>query len=256
MAFTSLMYHSLSDGRHCDRLYPKYTTRLATFREHLRALQDEGFHLCSFRDLLDANESGCPLPEKTCALTFDDGHRSSLDFADAMREARVTGTFFLTADYCRGRDEFLKAGEVCELAAAGFDFGAHGVTHRPLKFLPPDECSRELAESRAWLGEILGAPVRSMSLPAGQGGGDVIARAFQAGYLLVGNSREAANRTLGVPGEINRFVVLAGHTARDVVRIASASPVYVFRRHLRAAAIWLPKRLLRPYQKTRSDDSL
>ena len=255
MAFTALMYHSLSDGRHGDTLYPKYTTRLATFRGHLRALKDAGFHLCSFRDLLAANEAGLPLPERTCVLTFDDGHRSSLDLADAMCEAGVSGTFFLTADYCRNRSEFLKAGEVRELAAAGFDFGAHGVTHRPLKFLPPDECIRELSESRAWLEEILGGPVHSMSLPAGQGGGDVMARAFRAGYKLVGNSREAANRALIVPGEINRFVVLAGHAVRDVVAIAGASPGYILRRRLRAAAIWLPKRLLRPYKRTRSDDS-
>ena len=63
------------------------------------------------------------------------------------------------------------------------------------------------------------------------------------GYRLIGTSREAANGLLGVPGTVNRFVVLAGHSARDVVKIAAASPAYVWMRRLRAAAIWLPKRL-------------
>ena len=77
--------------------------------------------------------------------------------------------------------------------------------------------------------------------------------AYSLGYRLVGNSREAANATLRVPGEVNRFVVLAHHTASDVLKIAAASPAYVWQRRLRAAALWLPKRILRSYAKTRDD---
>src|SRR6185369_5244929 len=236
------MYHSLADGRHPDALYPKYTTRRATFREHLSALVDAGCELGSFRELLESKDAGMPLPEKTCALTFDDGHRSSLEMAEVMEEFGVRGTFFLTANYCREREDFLRAEEIKALAEEGFDFGTHGVTHRPLNALPEPELKRELSESKAWLEEILGHSVRTMSLPAGQGGGAVNKAAFAQGYRLVGTSREAANGSLAVPGTVNRFVVLAGHTARDVVKIAAASPAYVWMRRLRAAAIWLPKR--------------
>jgi peptidoglycan/xylan/chitin deacetylase (PgdA/CDA1 family) len=166
----------------------------------------------------------------------------------------VRGTFFLTANYCRERADFLRAEDIRALAAEGFDFGTHGVTHRPLKFLPPEELKRELSESKAWLEETLGAPVRTMSLPAGQGGSAVCAAAFRAGYRLVGTSREASNGSLTVPGTVNRFVVLAGHGARDVVQMAGASPAYVWKRRLRAAAIWLPKRLLRTAHRTREQE--
>ena len=251
MGFTALMYHSLSDGCCPDTLYPKYATRLATFREHLRALADAGFALRSLRALLEAHDAAQPLPAKTCVLTFDDGHRSSLDLAGAMRDAGVSGTFFLTAGYCRERPEFLQDDDIRALAAAGFDFGTHGVTHRPLRFLPPEEMRRELADSKAWLEAVLGAPVPAMSLPAGQGGAAVNRAAFALGYRLVGNSHESANATLRVPGEVHRFVILAQHTARDVVKIAAASPAYICQRRLRAAALWLPKRILRPYARTR-----
>lgn len=245
------MYHSLSDGRHPDTLYPKYSTRLATFKEHLRGLVDAGFELCSFRELIESHDAAMPLPERTCALTFDDGHRSSLDIADAMKAAGVNGTFFLTSRYCRERTEFLKDDDIRALAAEGFDFGTHGITHRPLRLLPHEEMRHELADSKAWIEGVLGTPVKSMSLPAGQGGAAVTREAFALGYRLVGNSRESGNPKLNVPGEVNRFVILASHTAGDAVKIAGASPAHVWKRRLRAAAIWLPKRILQPYKRTR-----
>ena len=251
MVFTALMYHSLSDGRHPDTLYPKYSTRLAVFKGHLRAMRDAGLHLTTLLALLAAHDAGGLLPQKTCVLTFDDGHRSSLDFADAMEAAGVRGTFFLTSRYCTERAEFLCAAHIRELAGRGFDFGTHGETHRPLRFLPVNEMRRELSDSKAWLEDVLGARVATMSLPAGMGGAAVERTAFDLGYRLIGNSREAVNRALAVPGGVNRFAVLAHHTAEDIVKIAAASPAYVWKRRLRAAALWLPKRMLQPYKRTR-----
>src|SRR5262245_50318842 len=147
MAFTALMYHSLSDGRHPDTFDARYSTRLVTFKEHLRALLDSGYELCSFRELIELHGNALPFPEKICALTFDDGHRSSLDFAEAMHDAGVLGTFFLTAGYCRDREDFLKDDEIRSLAAEGFDLGTHGVTHRPLSTIPAAEMRSELADS-------------------------------------------------------------------------------------------------------------
>ena len=45
MGFACLMYHSLSDGRHPDAMYPKYTTTRRLFDGHLRMLRGEGFVL-------------------------------------------------------------------------------------------------------------------------------------------------------------------------------------------------------------------
>jgi len=224
MAYACLMYHSLSDGPHPDLLYPRYTTTRARFDEHLRALGGEGFRLADFRDLrrrLDA--AGC-LPDRYCVLSIDDGHRSGLEMAEVMVAAGVTATFFLTMDYCRQRDDFLKQAEV-----------------------------RELADSKAWLEDILGDPVEAMSLPAGQGDDDVYVAAYESGYGLVGNSREQLNEPGPAPRPVNRFVVLAGHGAGQVCRIAGGSRAYVWRRRARAALLYLPKVLLRTYDATRGE---
>jgi peptidoglycan/xylan/chitin deacetylase (PgdA/CDA1 family) len=170
-----------------------------------------------------------------------------------MSEVGVRATFFLTSGYCRERAEFLKEEEVRDLAERGFDFGTHGATHRPLRSLSAEDLRTELTDSKKWLEDTLSAPVDTMSLPAGQGGKEVRETAFASGYRLIGNSYEAGNRRLVLPGELNRFAVLKHHETDEVLRLASASPAYIWRRRMRAAALWLPKKIMRSSHRTRPE---
>jgi hypothetical protein len=79
----------------------------------------------------------------------------------------------------------------------------------------------------------------------------VYGAAYELGYRLVGNSCELLNEPGPAPRPVNRFVVLAGHRARQVCRIAGGSRPYVWRRRARAALVYLPKVLLRTYDATR-----
>jgi peptidoglycan/xylan/chitin deacetylase (PgdA/CDA1 family) len=251
-AFTCLMYHSLADGRFPDRHAPKYTTTRARFREHLTALRAGGFRLATFADLRERLRAGTPPGSRSCLLSLDDGHRSSLEMADLMVEAGVRGTFFLTMNYCRERADFLKPDEIRRLDALGFDFGTHGASHRALPHMPAAEMRRELAESKRWLEDVLGRRISSMSLPAGEGGPGVFRAAWELGYLLVGNSVERPNRPEPLPRQVNRFVVLAGHDGAAVSRIAAGSSRYVWQRQARQVLLYLPTRLMRTWDTTRA----
>lgn len=251
MAYAGLTYHSLSDGRYPDALYPRYATTRAQFGDQLRALAADGVHLASFIDLVGRLAAGTALPARYCLLSIDDGHRSGLDMAETMAAAGVRGTFFLTMDYCRRRNDFLKAAEVRELAAAGFDFGTHGASHRALSRMPREGMRAELRDSKVWLEDLLGRPVELMSLPAGQGDREVFRTAYELGYRLVGTSRERMNEPGPLPRPVGRFVVLAGYDAPQVCRIARGSRPYMWRRRARAAILYLPKLVLRTYDATR-----
>jgi peptidoglycan/xylan/chitin deacetylase (PgdA/CDA1 family) len=55
--------------------------------------------------------------------------------------------------------------ELRELAAAGFEIGAHSVTHPDLSQLDYESCLREISESRRTLEHIVDAPVRTFAYP-------------------------------------------------------------------------------------------
>jgi peptidoglycan/xylan/chitin deacetylase (PgdA/CDA1 family) len=245
------MYHSLSDGRYPDTLYLRYATTRARFGDHLRALAADGLHLAPFGDLARRLAAGTALPDRYCLLSIDDGHRSGLDMAEILATAGMRGTFFLTMDYCRQRDDFLKTAEVRELSAAGFDFGTHGASHRALSRMPREQMRAELRDSKRWLEDLLGKTVELVSLPAGQGDAEVYRAAYELGYRLVGTSRERMNEPGPLPRPVSRFVVLAGYNAPQVCRIAHGSRPYIWRRGARAALLYLPKLLLRTYDTTR-----
>lgn len=248
------MYHSLADGRCPDRQFPKFTTTRARLTAQLGALRAAGYRLESVAGLLallDRGPGGGPPPAKLCVMTVDDGHRSALDMAELFAAHGANATFFLTADYCAKRPDFLRPEEIVDLARRGFDCGAHGVTHRPLAELPAAAMREELAASKAWLEGILGRPVESMSLPAGRGNRAVYRTAFALGYRVVGNSIEWPNGGAAPPRRLNRFVVEAGCDERLVLRLAAGDLAYAGRRRLRAALLWLPKRVLRPHHKLR-----
>ena len=251
MSFVCLMYHSLSDGRFPDRKYLKYTSTRGLFKDHLHALLEDGYKIGSLADLWQYHQKKEALPQKFCVLTFDDGHKSSLEMAEIMRDSGVFGTFFLTRDYCQNRDDFLKENEILYLSAAGFDFGTHGVTHKALSHMPSEQMRAELHDSKLWLEDILGRTILSISLPAGQGNPEVIRAAFEIGYAFVGNSKEKLNEFQQIPYEINRFCILSNHRKETVKRIAQGSVLYIWQRNIRAALLYLPKRLLRSYDVTR-----
>lgn len=251
MGFACLMYHSLADGRFPDGQYPKYTTTRRAFAEHLCLLQHEGFHVAGFSDLLRRLSNRSGLPEKYVVLTIDDGHKSSLEMAELMKSAGARGSFSLTMNYCRDRADFLKPPDIRQLAAAGFDFGTHGASHRALSRMPEGEMIAELRDSKHWLEDILGQSVNYMSLPGGQGSKVVRKAAFSLGYQLIGNSVERLNENISLPAEVNRFVILYGYSDVLVRKIASGSRPYIWLRRSRATLLALPKRLLRTYDKTR-----
>jgi peptidoglycan/xylan/chitin deacetylase (PgdA/CDA1 family) len=70
-----LMYHSISDGPGPTCIAP------TTFRRHMAALADCGYHIVSLADIAAWKRGDHGLPERSVALTFDDGYE---DFATVV----------------------------------------------------------------------------------------------------------------------------------------------------------------------------
>ena len=113
-------------------------------------------------------------------LTFDDGCASAVRVAaPLLAERGQKATFFCVAGHLGGlndwptqtsgapRLDLAAADELAELAALGFEIGAHGMDHTPLRGLSVADLDRELREPRARLEEAISTEVRCLAYPYG-----------------------------------------------------------------------------------------
>jgi peptidoglycan/xylan/chitin deacetylase (PgdA/CDA1 family) len=114
-------------------------------------------------------------------ITFDDGGVSAMTAADILEQHGLRGQFFVTANYI-GTRGFVSDREIRDLGRRGHVVGSHSCSH-PLRMghCPWQQLWEEWTRSCAVLGEILGSPVRTASVPGGDFSRQVAEAAAQAG---------------------------------------------------------------------------
>lgn len=237
--FVALMYHNLEQDP-----ANRYSLPVETFEQQVAWLRAEGYVIEGFPELEMRLARGL-FPERYVVMTFDDGHRSNLRAAEILSRAGAQATFFLTRDFCRHNPAFLRDGEIRELASL-CSVGGHGVTHAPLSRLDAAQTRAELAESKAWLEDITGSPVTTMSAPGGFISRAVLRQARDVGYTLVGNSVEWWNEpsTVNIERLVNRVAIWQGMPLSLFARIVRYDARYLRARRLRAGALELARRIL------------
>ena len=128
-----------------------------SFRLHLACLSRD-FRVLPLRELVARLLAGERLPERSCAISFDDGWRDNHDHAwPALREAGVPATIFLVTDRVGTAGDFWpdevarRAGSLTpdRLAALGVGTAAAPTLIEELKQLPEGERERRLDVLRA-----------------------------------------------------------------------------------------------------------
>jgi peptidoglycan/xylan/chitin deacetylase (PgdA/CDA1 family) len=172
-----LTYHSLDESGSVISVPP------AVFRRQMLALRGWGYVGIHLSALLDGWEGKRSLPSRPVVLTFDDGFANVLDqAAKVLTEVGFRATVFAVADHCGGHNDWpsqppgvirlplLSWQGLRELSAAGFEVGAHTLTHPPLTQLDNTAAEREIAISRRVLEDGLGQPVSTFAYPYGLAG--------------------------------------------------------------------------------------
>ena len=140
-----LMYH------HVSSTTPRVTSLNADeFRAHLSYLRDNNFHVMPLEDIVSALRSGAALPDRTAAITFDDGYRNNYDTAFPMlREFGFPFTLFISSGLVGSNARlYLNWDQIREMAKNGATVANHGISH-------PYLLAREDGEDqRAWLQRI------------------------------------------------------------------------------------------------------
>lgn len=136
-----------------------YTLSWSSFLSHLDALEREA----------DGRRAGW-------TLTFDDAGSGSLEVARALA-ARGVEAYFFAATALVGRPRFATADDLRAIQALGHVVGSHSHTHpERLSALSRDAIAREWATSVRMLGEMLGRPVTTASVPGGYSSDAVVGR--------------------------------------------------------------------------------
>jgi len=159
-----LAYHRVNDT---DK--NPTTLTVADFEEQMKFLADNGYHVISPDDLLDAWESGKNLPSKPIVLTFDDGHKDIYkNVFPILQKYNMRATVFIVTDHI-GMKDYLSWDFVRALQAGGFmDFESHTMSYKDLTTLKGDKLWNEIYGSKQALEWALKKPAKFIAYPDGK----------------------------------------------------------------------------------------
>jgi len=186
-----LGYHGVAKTRLRDdpsllQLAPK------RFRAHLELMLDAGFRFITMAELARLADGGVP-PPGYAVVTFDDGMRNNHDVAlPILTEYEIPATVYVTIGFLGARSPWIGPGgdgammtasQLCDLVSAGWELGAHTMTHPDLSTLDYQACREEIERSRRALEEIANVPVETFAYPFGRYGPDALAAVRDLGFL-------------------------------------------------------------------------
>jgi peptidoglycan/xylan/chitin deacetylase (PgdA/CDA1 family) len=162
------------------------------FRRQLELLLAAGFEFVTLAELA-RRAGGATPPPGLAAVTFDDGMRNNHTTAlPILSEYGIPASVYVTIGFIGGTSPWIGPGgdgaimdepELRDLAAAGWELGAHTMTHADLSTLGYEDCLREIEESRTELERIGGVKVETFAYPFGRYGPEALAAARAADLI-------------------------------------------------------------------------
>jgi peptidoglycan/xylan/chitin deacetylase (PgdA/CDA1 family) len=168
-----LCYHGV--GPSSTRIDPGFLrVRPAAFRAQVELLLQAEFDFVTVAELAD-RAAGAKPPPGLVALTFDDGMDDNHEFVlPILAELGIRATVYVITGLIgkpnpwMAKDSgarMMTAEELRELVSAGFEIGAHTMTHPDLSQLDYETCLRESRDSRQALERLLGVGIRTFAYP-------------------------------------------------------------------------------------------
>ena len=211
-----LIYHHIAKREPANR----YFLSPAIFEAQMVALQHSGYTTIPLSLLVQALTEGAFLPPRPVVITFDDGYRDVYTHAfPILKRLGFTGVVYVIAGQV-GTGKYMDAGELGELADAGWEIGSHSWTHASLRS-PAAKLPREIDESRQALEELLSVPIETFAFPYGLTSKYVTGLVKDAGYQAAVGLGGSFRHTKKTRYYLSRIEVRSNY---DLKRFASLLP--------------------------------
>jgi len=148
------------------------------FKMHLEEIAREGFQVVPLQQLVDDLRAGRPLPDRTVAITFDDGYSSVYGEAFPLLKQRAWPfTVFVNSEpHDRGQQGFMSWEQLRELHRGGATIANHTVSHAYLVRLDPAEdevtwrarVEKEIADAEQRILQEIGEAPKLLAYPYGE----------------------------------------------------------------------------------------
>jgi peptidoglycan/xylan/chitin deacetylase (PgdA/CDA1 family) len=162
------------------------------FRAQIELLLEAGFTFVTVAELAKLAAGGEP-PAGYAAISFDDGLRNNYTTAlPILSSYGIAATVYVTIGFIDGvspwigaetDNRMLSATEIRALAGAGWELGAHTMSHPDLSQLDYDACRREIEESKTALEAIGDVTVETFAYPFGSYGSAAVAAVADSGLI-------------------------------------------------------------------------
>lgn len=175
-----LMYHMIKE--HTGGKFKGLRVAPEMFEKQIKYLVENGWHFLTMRELIDKKEK---LPEKSVAITFDDGYEDNYIHAfPILKKYNAKATVYLVVDRHNRewssrrkaknsdgelmREPKLTDAQVEEMIASGLvEIGSHTMTHDNLTSLDNVAKHREIVESKMYIEERFNIACLSFCYPFG-----------------------------------------------------------------------------------------
>ncbi|MBF9222843.1 polysaccharide deacetylase family protein [Hymenobacter ruricola] len=194
-----LMYHKIPDAPLATK-HQIYVTK-DNFAKHLAYFRSRKLTPITFADYLRYASGERPLtefPPRPIILTFDDGYLDNYtNLLPLMQQYGYRGVLYLLGDFevrynqwdlaadpTEPRADIMDPAQKQAFVAAGWEIGAHTMSHPRLSTLPLPEATREIARSKTALEKALQTEIVSFAYPYGDLSEPVKQAVRAAGFAL------------------------------------------------------------------------
>lgn len=121
-----LMYHRFGNDK-----YPSTNIKLSQFKEHIKVLKDGNYNILPLSQVIKAIKEKKPLPQKSIAITIDDGYISVYKEAyPLLKEANFTFTLFVNSNAISVNSKnYMSWEQIRKLYKNGVEIGNHSASH-------------------------------------------------------------------------------------------------------------------------------